>query len=257
MEQALKQAYISVSRPGGASYGGNQGWLDAAQGHDRVIAGYGCGIIAAADLFLYLAKTRAWAATPMTEPVLVQTPASFAAYSAYIHALERAYVRVYNHIGMTGYSLANAVNHYFAIHHLCFCARWEHRVFSGAQAQRGRIAEMLAADIPVILSIPGAFYAKQALRLYRSARTELPVQRDCAHPYTAFGGHYVTVTGITANGFGEPVYAISSWGRRYFLDAAEYDRAARRFQGRFACGLLAVRESARPPQALNVSVRLR
>lgn len=48
-EHTLKGEYISVLKDGRLSYGGSQRWSDSP-----VLRGYGCGVIAALDLLLYL-----------------------------------------------------------------------------------------------------------------------------------------------------------------------------------------------------------
>ncbi len=50
-EHTLKGEYISVLKDGRLSYGGSQRWSDSP-----VLRGYGCGVIAALDLLLYLAR---------------------------------------------------------------------------------------------------------------------------------------------------------------------------------------------------------
>lgn len=52
-EHTLKGEYISVLKDGRLSYGGSQRWSDSP-----VLRGYGCGVIAALDLLLYLARQR-------------------------------------------------------------------------------------------------------------------------------------------------------------------------------------------------------
>ena len=50
-EHTLKGEYISILKDGRLSYGGSQRWSDSP-----VLRGYGCGVIAALDLLLYLAR---------------------------------------------------------------------------------------------------------------------------------------------------------------------------------------------------------
>ena len=52
-EHTLKGEYISVLKDGRLSYGGSQRWSDSP-----VLRGSGCGVIAALDLLLYLARQR-------------------------------------------------------------------------------------------------------------------------------------------------------------------------------------------------------
>ncbi len=251
----IQNDYIAVDNGQTPSFGGNQSWLNAPSGRGRVIAGYGCGIIAAADLFWYLARYHEDAKTPVTAPVEDMSPVARDAYLNYIHAVERGYVRAYNHIGMTGFALSSAVNRYFADHRLNYRARWAQLLLDGDRAQR-TIRCMLDADLPVVISIPGTVLRSRALRLFGSAHTELPREKERAYHYAALGGHFVTITGMTQNGCGDPVFEIASWGRKYYLDLADYIRALKRPQGVLVCGLLAVEPAAHPPRRLTVRVRL-
>ena len=52
-EHTLKGEYISVLKDGRLSYVGSQRWSDSP-----ILRGYGCGVIAALDLLLYLARQR-------------------------------------------------------------------------------------------------------------------------------------------------------------------------------------------------------
>jgi hypothetical protein len=52
-EHTLKGEYISILKDGRLSYGGSQRWSDSP-----ILRGYGCGVIAALDLLLYLRQQR-------------------------------------------------------------------------------------------------------------------------------------------------------------------------------------------------------
>ncbi|MFQ9052410.1 MAG: hypothetical protein ACLR5H_03840 [Oscillospiraceae bacterium] len=66
-EHTLKGEYTSILKDGRLSYGGSQRWSDSP-----VLRGYGCGVIAALDLLLYLARQRD--GLPVADRLLLGTP---------------------------------------------------------------------------------------------------------------------------------------------------------------------------------------
>ena len=63
-EHALKNEFISVSKEGLVSYGGNQTWSENA-----VIRKCGCGVISSLDLLLYLGRHHCGGQAQEAQPI--------------------------------------------------------------------------------------------------------------------------------------------------------------------------------------------
>lgn len=70
--ELLSPNYVPVIKDSIISYGGSQMWFPADRwtSKDYVLHNYGCGTIAAADLFLYLALQNKELKSPITEIAL-------------------------------------------------------------------------------------------------------------------------------------------------------------------------------------------
>ena len=190
----LKNAYVSILHQGKPSCGGSQMWFD-----NKTLRGYGCGLIAAADLLLYLGiETLPDAAAERPENPTVAykeraggtedlrgKPANPGAcayrkaedggkhiysedcYAAYIKRL-RKHFTVLPRMGMSGWLLAFQLWLYF-LRKRRVCKVWWG---SSVRKRDAAIVKMLRADIPVILSIGPNFpfvWGKHKARLYRKA----------------------------------------------------------------------------------------
>lgn len=202
----LKKSYISIRYQGKESYGGSQMWFD-----NKTLRGYGCGLIAAADLLLYLEMEE----LPHAAEKEKSANGNLASYIAYIQRLSRRFT-VLPRLGMPGWILAFELWLYF------LGKRHFYRVWWGCSVKKrdAAIAKMLRADIPVILSIGPNFpfvWGKHKVRLYQ--KTE-----DGGYRYEqSTNAHYVTVTGMDRKW-----YRISSWGKEYYIDRREYAEYVRK-----------------------------
>lgn len=202
----LKKSYISIRHQGKESYGGSQMWFD-----NKTLRRYGCGLIAAADLLLYLEMEE----LPHTAEKAKSANGNLSSYIAYIQRLNRRFT-VLPRLGMPGWILAFELWLYF------LGKRHFYRVWWGFSVKKrdAAIAKMLRADIPVILSIGSNFpfvWGKHKVRLYR--KTE-----DGVYRYEqSTNAHYVTVTGMDRKW-----YRISSWGKEYYIDRREYAEYVRK-----------------------------
>jgi len=240
----LSGDYISVDK----SYGGSQIWFrDGEKGNlsrDNIIKGYGCGLIGASDILMYIGAVKKPARekigigkrTDELGDVHTQSMTT-AEYKSYIHRMEKLYFHIYPKLGMSGIMLMLGMNLYLLMHGReikretgrRFRARW------GVRPTRiyESIEKMLAEEIPVIIAIGPGYFSKRRLRLYgvKPAATK---------------AHYVTVTGIrrmkrehTSVELRGParlrrklwhslyrdddIYLeVSSWGRRYCISWNEY-----------------------------------
>lgn len=222
----LSSPYVSID----GSFGGNQGWLEKAEGTRKgnVLKNYGCGLIAASDILMYIMGGM--------EHVIKQSgKRAPITYKNYILTMEKKYFHILPVLGISGVLLAWNLNMYFLLHRKeikirtgsSFRARW----FVLPGQILNRIREMLLNDIPVLIAIgPGAF-RKGKVTLY--SRNTDSNGRVVFKPATKTKDHYVTVTGITETSLADQVdktkvednivmLEISSWGKKYYVNYNEY-----------------------------------
>jgi len=199
----IKHEYPKVNLPGGSySYGGNQ-----MLSPDKIMRRCGCGIVAAADLLLYLHRYH----KPL--PIFAEMGEELTrdGYEALLQSLRRKYFPLFYPVGMNGISLALGLNRIFRKNDLPLRARWdmsESKLWS-------RMEEMLLRDLPVILSIGPNFP-----RMWRKGKETLyRLDGDTRRAAAETVAHYVTVTGMD-----EEWLRISSWGKEYYLSREEYER---------------------------------
>jgi len=203
-EIRLESPIVSIVSPSGSSYGGNQRLFS-----DPTMRGYGCGVIAGADLLFYLAFTRPEWATPYTGCPKINSM-SFEAYERLCSRLRRGFMPIIPRFGKTGPVLAAGLNAYFSRYRIPLHARWcilHEQLFE-------RIEEMLSADLPVIFSV-GAnfpfFWGKRRVNLYKRS------EEGKMLPSSGTRARFMTVTGMDEN-----YLRVSSWGTEYFISRREY-----------------------------------
>lgn len=191
----IKGPYPSVRNGGTVSYGGNQGWFS-----DANFRACGCGIVAGADVLLYLSGRR-----ELTQEEYFQFVASL-----------RRYFPLIPRRGIDGLRLAIGLNACFRRFDLpCRCG-WS---LSGARFWN-RLEHMLSDDLPAITAVgPNfpRFWGTEQLTLYRRTR-----EGDYAASEST-NGHFLTVTGLEGEWM-----EVSSWGRRLFLRRGDYDAYMRK-----------------------------
>ncbi len=211
METKLSRSIVSVLKDGERSYGGNQRLFE-----NPTMRGYGCGVIAGADLLYYLALSRPQWASPYTgKPETNEL--DFDLYARLCARLRRDFMPVIPHFGKTGPALALGLNAYFSRYGIPLHARW----CIGHEKLFERIEEMLKNDIPVIFSV-GAnfplFWGNHRVKLYTLDKN------GAVTPSAATRAHFMTVTGID-----EDFLRVSSWGREYLISRSEYIGYTRRY----------------------------
>lgn len=207
MNYSLQHPYPGIRQPSGVTLGGSQRLLKSA-----ALQRCGCGVVAALDLVRYLHLYRTGFSTDFFSGVEENASLPLPVYDLCIQRMRRNYVSILYPIGTTGFGLAGGLNHYFRQYSLPLKARW------GVSREQlwARIEEMLASDLPVILSVGNRFpklWEKQNAALHRKRADQTYYQATQTH------GHFVTVLGIDNEWL-----RITSWGREYYLSKAEFRR---------------------------------
>ena len=206
------------------SFGGSQMLSES-----KTMREVGCGVIAALDLLLYLCRFHPGCGCAFFAAAAEDGCIDEKEYDELAQELSRKFFPVIPKLGINGLMLAGGLNLFFRRYSLPFRAAWG----IGSSRLFDRIEEMLARDIPVILSVgPNfpLFWQKNELTFYAlSPAGEL-------RPACKIKSHYVTVIGID-----EHYLRISSWGRQYSIDRDEYISYIRRHSGSIVSNIVKIR----------------
>lgn len=223
-EHRLCHAVCAVDNNGLLTYGGSQLLSDSA-----VIKKCGCGVVAAADLFIYAHRFRVGCHCDMFEGLGRVLGVPLKEYNNVLHALSRRYFPLTPPFGINGLGLVCGMNLYFKTHSWSLRAQWGVRYCELWQS----IESMLDDDIPVIIAVgPNMprFWQDNRLGLY----TRLPDGN-----YKSIGAvkaHYMTVTAID-----DDYLTVSSWGRRYYISRCEYDAYTRAYSNGLLCNIVYIK----------------
>ena len=201
----LKREYLHVYGRGRPSFGGSQSWLRGRTERD-----FGCGLIACADVLLYL--------TGRTELTREE-------YLEFVRQCKRYFPQL-PRMGIDGLRLAWGINRCFARQGLDRRAHW---CAAGSQFWP-RIEQMLSRDCPAVIAIGPNFpllWQKNELPLYRRTPEGAYVVDSRVK------GHYVTVTALD-----EQRAEVSSWGRRLYIDRQEFDSYVKKHSIWLLCNIL-------------------
>ncbi|MBR0208104.1 MAG: hypothetical protein IJQ43_04335 [Oscillospiraceae bacterium] len=224
--QYIQNNYITVGYGLKRSYGGNQ--MASASSTMREV---GCGVIAALDLLLYLCRFHSDSACEFFAEAAEDGCIDEKEYDELAQRLSKRFFPMIPKLGINGLMLAAGLNRFFRHYRLPYRAGWGF----GSGKLFAEIEDMLARDIPVILSVgPNfpLFWQKHELSFYAS-RADGSFYRACG-----IKAHYVTVTGIDAQRL-----QISSWGRAYYIDRGEYMDYIRRRSGSIVSNIVKIRET--------------
>ncbi len=217
----LKNPIVSVLHPSGATYGGSQRLLENGS-----LSRAGCGVVAAADLLLYLALYHGCPTALTGKPESHEI--SLGQYSRLCEKLRKKWLPVIPRFGKTGLDLAVGLNFLFSHYRLPYRSRW----CAGHEKLFERAETMLKADIPVIISVGQNFplvWGKEYLGLYSRGSDGSP--RLSAR----VKAHYMTLTGMD-----ELWLRVSSWGREYYIRRSEYLSYSRLHSLSLTCNILLV-----------------
>lgn len=204
MRIELKRPYPAIRTGALRSCGGSQNWFP-----DANFRRCGCGVIACADVLLYLTGTEE---LPREE------------YIAHVNAL-RKYFPLIPGRGIDGVRLAIGFNLLARKNGAAVQAGWS---ASGTKFW-SRLAAMLSDDLPAVVAIGPNFprvWGKETLLLYQKTADGDYAERERTK------GHFLTVIGMD-----EEWMEVSSWGRRLYLERRAYADYMRR-QGALFTNLL-------------------
>lgn len=204
---ALQYPYVSILSNGVLSYGGNQQSADSS-----MIGKCGCGIIAATDTLLYLSRYHLREPAPAFRGLEERFPLPARQYYDCIAAMRRDYFPLIPHVGINGLMLMTGMEKFFRENAMPYRARWSVR----RSDMWKKMEQMLREDIPVIMSVgPNfpVFWGNRRACLYR------PQENGELKPSARIKAHYFTVTGMD-----DKWLTVSSWGKRYYLNRAEFER---------------------------------
>ncbi len=233
-------SYVKISNGAHMSYGGSQMWFSpngADRGSGR-LAGGGCGLVAMADFLLYWSRKNREQCPGLMHPLLENAEPDKERYIQYLRILDRKYLHVLPSVGVTGFQLALAMNLFFLREKLPLRASW--KCFLSSPRMLGRMTELLQNDLPVIFSVgpntPWVF-GKKSIGMYRLENSGKLKKVD------QVSRHYVMLTGIESGPEeGQTLLKISSWGRPYYLDYAEYREYVRKTGDSITSSMIYIRE---------------
>lgn len=249
--------YVPVIKDAETYYGGSQMWFptDHWYSKDYVLHNYGCGTIATADLFLYLALRKNCFKTPETAIALQgTTQILFDNYDMYVRLIHDQYTKTRRILAVLGPAIAKAINTYSELHSFDLNASWKWKLTYYDMLEM--IEEMLKRDIPVILSIgPNTpkLWGKKGISFYERCEIDYLDHADqsgeVAKPYyykvvkQDINGHYVTVTALIKDDItGQIMLRISSWGKQFYINYEEYRDYVENYGGTYTSSLVHVKK---------------
>lgn len=255
MIELSNPSYVPVIKDAITYYGGSQMWFsdDHWYSKDYILHNYGCGTIATADMFLYLALSNNALQTPETELALkCLDHAYYDNYIAFVRKINDRYTKTRRVIAVLGPKVASAINSYAKAYGIGMKASWKLKLSYYDMYEM--IEEMLSRDIPVILSIgpnTPCVWGKKGIPFYE--RKEIEYQSSTTKdgkPYyykivkPNISGHYVTVTGIVKDDIaGLIMLRISSWGEQYYINYEEYRDYVTNTGGSYTSSILYVKKT--------------
>lgn len=250
--------YVPVIKDATVYYGGSQMWFpnDRTRSKDYILHNYGCGTIATADLFLYLAIRKDAYRNAVTESVLQGTDSAYYKdYLAYVRKINEYYTKTRRYIAVLGPQVAISFNSYARTYQLKHRAKWKLTLTYYDMLEQ--IEEMLSRDIPVILSIgpnTPAIWGKKGISFYQRYTKDTPIDGEAAKPVSLAGAyhykavkhdinsHYVTVTGMYKDASAARIMLrISSWGKPFYIDYEEYREYIHEHGGTYTSSIVYIR----------------
>ena len=219
--------YIMIRDEEEQSCGGNQLWLSESR-----LSSYGCGVIAVSDIILYFFYH---------DSIMEELFCSFLSkqginlsknqhgildketYCHYIELMEMSYFPINPLVkGVTGIRLMKGFNQCAEQFGIPYFATWavpKKEILTYLQG-------MLQAEMPVLLSI-----GPNAPSIWRDIKIPF-YKKEAEGKYQKEGminSHYVTVVGVELSTDEVPMLAVSSWGKKYYLNWQEYQDYVKKY----------------------------
>lgn len=259
--QLSNSDYVRVMKDNYFSYGGSQMWFPQKNyfSKDYILYHYGCGTIAAADFFLYLALQYEAYKSPETGIVLQDNRTiPYNDYYSYVRRIHDRYTKTHRVIAVLGPQLASAIEFYARVNSYQLHAAWKWTL--GYYDMYEMIEEMLSKDIPVILSIgPNtpllwgqkgiSFYEMEEIDITSNAAdANTKANEKRTHYYKEvmqnINSHYVTVTALIKDDETNAIMLrISSWGKQFYINYEEYRYYIEETGGTFTSSLVYVKKA--------------
>ncbi len=221
--------YIRIKNMNIVSYGGNQSWCKSKR-----MQNVGCGVIALADISIYLAEQNP---NMMTEAIRrISKPNGFYNkndYLEYVRFFQKHFVFYVFMKGLNGYAMKHAMNRYFILNDIGLKAKW--KVFLSDEAMMKDIRHLIRKNKPVVLSI-GAntpnIWGKEGIPFYinKDGRLRPSLKQNVK-------SHYVVVTGVSEI-HGQEYLVVSSWGKQYYINYEEYREYVKKYGDRITSSIL-------------------
>ncbi len=253
--------YVPVIKDSAISYGGSQMWFSETKwrSKDYILHNYGCGTIATADMFLYLALQNEALQSPITEAALQGTAqVKYDNYDPFIRQINNEYTKTRRIIAVLGTKVAKAINTYSERYGFGLTAAWMWKLTYYDMLDL--IEEMLKKDIPVILAIgPNTpnLWGRKGIPFYERKEIEYVEPKEKGEipkkPYyyqvrlNNINGHYITVTAIVKDDVTARIMLrISSWGRQYYINYEEYRDYIDTYGGTCTSSIVYVKKKKQP-----------
>ena len=217
---SLRHSDVSVHIDNHDTYGGGQ-----QHSRNAMVQRCGCGIIAATDTLLYLSRYHMGFMPLPFRSLEKEKVFPFSLYDACILNMRRRFFPMIPYAGINGLMMMRGMERFFRKYHMPFSARW---CFTRSGMWE-KIEQMLQNDIPVIMSVGPNFpllWGKEKTSFYVPTPNGLRAA-------TGAKAHYFTVTGMDENWL-----RISSWGRLFYLNRAEFETYVNHHSAGFISNIL-------------------
>ena len=192
----------------------------------------GCGIVSAADLLLYLAKSRPEFA-PFIQNSVQYTQNGFVEYQSYCEFIKSInnYIPImgiiiqkegeednWNSGGVYTFSYFSGLNNYAIQNGINLWAYWN----TSKELLLPGIKDMLQKDIPVPL-LMGDGSKDDGISFYREIIPRGSQRYILNNFAQKVNCHYVNITGLLEDHIGgKTILEISSWGKRFYISYEDY-----------------------------------
>lgn len=224
--------YIRIKNMNIVSYGGNQAWCKSKRMQKA-----GCGVIALADISIYLAEQNP---NMMTEAIRrINKPNGLYNKNDYLEYVKFFYSHFVIFLfmkGMTGFGMKFAMNRYFLLNDIGLKAKW--KIFLSDEAMLKDIKHLIRKNKPVVLSIGPNIpkvWEKEGIPFY--VNKDGILRESLKHRVKS---HFVVVTGVTEI-HGQEYLLVSSWGKQYYINYEEYREYVNRHGGKITSSILYIK----------------